>query len=61
VARLGDSEEWYVGPTKPHTPVFPYESGDGIFRDHQGKIKKQAAKFQLLEKVGGEWRKSDWK
>jgi hypothetical protein len=50
VARLGDSEEYFIGPTKPDTPII------SEFRDEQGKIKKQAAQFQLFQKSKAGWK-----
>jgi hypothetical protein len=61
IARVGNSDISFVGPTKPHTPVFPGEKGEfrekGAFRDKAGRIKKQAAKFALYRRKNNKWEK----
>ena len=43
VARLGDSlDQFFVGPEAPGCPPNP----DGGFKDPEGRIKRQAARFR---------------
>jgi len=44
VARVGDSDEWYIGPEIPGHEPFPPE---GVFKDKHFKIKKQAARYRV--------------
>lgn len=44
VARLGNSPDgFFIGPEAPGTPASP----DGGFKDGQGRIKRQAARFRI--------------
>jgi hypothetical protein len=43
VARIGNSDEFFVGPEVPH-PVPPPPGG---YRDPEGRLKRQAARFRL--------------
>src|SRR5262245_30258682 len=43
VARLGNSDEWFVGPESPGHAPRP----DGTFKDAAGWVKKQAARFRI--------------
>lgn len=43
IARIGNSEEFFIGPELPE-PVAPPAGG---YRDAQGRIKRQAARFRL--------------
>lgn len=44
IARLGNSEEFFVGPEYPGQRCYPA----GGFKDKSGKIKRQAARFRLF-------------
>jgi L-Lysine epsilon oxidase N-terminal len=56
IARLGNSpDEFFIGPEAPGHPPSP----DGGFKDAQGRVKKQAARFRIYgfddkDKVVGE-------
>lgn len=43
IARVGNSDEYFIGPEVPH-PVPPPEGG---YRDASGKLKRQAAQFRI--------------
>jgi L-lysine epsilon oxidase-like protein/heme oxygenase-like protein len=44
IARVGNSpDEFFVGPESPGNPPLP----DGGFKDPQGRIKRQAARFRI--------------
>ncbi len=43
IARIGNSDEWFIGPEVPH-PVPPPPGG---YRDASGKLKRQAAQFRI--------------
>jgi hypothetical protein len=43
IARVGNSDEFFIGPELPH-PTPPPEGG---YRDKQGKLKRQAARFRV--------------
>lgn len=43
IARVGNSDEYFVGPEVPY-PVPPPEGG---YRDAEGRIKRQAARFRV--------------
>jgi hypothetical protein len=43
IARLGDSDEFFVGPEAPGVPP---DAGDG-FKDSKGRVKRQAARFRV--------------
>ncbi len=43
IARLGDSEEFFIGPEAPGVPA---DAGDG-FKDSHGRVKRQAARFHV--------------
>src|SRR5947208_10497331 len=47
IARLGNSTEHFVGPEVPGVPARP--DGDGKFRDANGRIKRQAARYRIYE------------
>ena len=42
IARVGNSDQYFIGPEVPEQFVTP----DGGFK-HQGKVKKQAARFRV--------------
>jgi hypothetical protein len=45
IARLGNStEEYFIGPEVPGQPAEPE---DGLFKDKNGRIKRQAALFRI--------------
>ena len=46
IARVGNSNEWFVGPEQPAANPVP---ADG-YKDQFGKIKKQAARFGVFAK-----------
>ena len=46
IARVGNSDEWFVGPEQPAVNPVP----DGGYKDQSGKIKKQAARFRVFAK-----------
>jgi hypothetical protein len=43
IARVGDSEEHFIGPEVPH-PTGPPKGG---YRDAKGRLKRQAARFRI--------------
>ena len=43
IARIGNSDEFFIGPEVPH-PIPPPEGG---YRDSAGKLKRQAALFRI--------------
>ncbi|MDH5674169.1 MAG: LodA/GoxA family CTQ-dependent oxidase [Myxococcales bacterium] len=43
IARIGDSDEYFIGPELPGEPALP---SDGL-RDATGRLKKQAARFRI--------------
>jgi hypothetical protein len=43
VARIGNSDEYFIGPEVPH-PTPPPSGG---YRDATGKLKRQAALFRI--------------
>jgi L-Lysine epsilon oxidase N-terminal/L-lysine epsilon oxidase C-terminal domain len=43
IARVGDSDEYFIGPEAP-CPTAPPEGG---YRDPQGRLKRQAARFRI--------------
>lgn len=50
IARVGDSEEYYLGPeTAGGLPILPSGApfGPDDFRDAQGRIRRQAARFRV--------------
>jgi hypothetical protein len=50
VARVGDSlTDWFVGPETRAEPEPPY----GGYRDAEGRIKRQAARFRVFDHVAG--------
>ncbi|HET7540328.1 MAG TPA: LodA/GoxA family CTQ-dependent oxidase [Polyangiaceae bacterium] len=50
VARVGDSTtDWFIGPETRAEPVPPY----GGYRDADGRIKRQAARFRVFDHSGG--------
>ncbi len=44
LARLGNSDEWFVGPEVPGSGPRP---PGGTFKDHAGRVKRQAARFRI--------------
>jgi len=49
-ARVGDSpSDWFIGPETRAEPEPPY----GGYRDDEGRIKRQAARFRVFDHVGG--------
>ena len=47
IARVGDSDEFFIGPEVPG--AAPEPSGDTLekkFKDAQGRVKRQAARFR---------------
>lgn len=52
VARLGDSDEFYIGPEAPGVVVDPGGSGGpgpsgGTYRDGQARLKRQAQRYRV--------------
>lgn len=45
LARVGDSDEMFVGPETVDAPGTP----DGGYRDSEGRIRRQAARFRLFD------------
>lgn len=43
IARVGTSDAWFVGPEVPNPPAQPA----GFYRDADGKLKRQAARFRV--------------
>ncbi len=44
IARIGNSpEEYFIGPEVPEPPAKP----PGFYRDAQGRLKRQAARFRI--------------
>lgn len=43
IARVGDSDEYFVGPEVPYRTAPP----DGGYRDARGRLKRQAARFRI--------------
>jgi hypothetical protein len=51
VSRLGNSEQWYYAPEvlgRPADPRVPSKSKRIEYKDSQGRIKKQAARFRVF-------------
>jgi len=46
IARMGNSQEWYLGPELPF-PAPPPKPPDGKYKDNQCRIKRQAQRFHL--------------
>lgn len=44
IARVGDSDEYFIGPETPAVPHPPR----GGYKDGQGRIKRQAARFRVF-------------
>lgn len=49
IARVGNSAEDFIGPEVPDQPASP----EGGFRDAEGKMKRQAARFRIYEYNSG--------
>lgn len=43
IARLGDSDEYFIGPESPGLEAIP----EGGFKDAAGQVKRQAARFRI--------------
>ncbi len=43
IARVGNSDEFFIGPEVPHATVKP----KGGYRDGEGRLKRQAARFRI--------------
>ncbi len=43
IARIGNSEEYFIGPETPYRSPAP----EGGYRDAQGRLKRQAARFRV--------------
>src|SRR5258706_5545303 len=43
IARVGNSDEFFVGPEVPHATAPP----PGGYRDAEGRLKRQAARFRI--------------
>src|SRR5579864_2925500 len=43
VARVGNSDEFFIGPETPY-PTAPPQGG---YRDAEGRLKRQAARFRV--------------
>lgn len=43
IARLGDSDEYFIGPEAPEIELYP----PGGLKDSSGQIKRQAARFRI--------------
>ena len=43
IARVGNSDEFFVGPEVPHATAPPH----GGYRDAEGRLKRQAARFRI--------------
>ncbi|MFD1149088.1 LodA/GoxA family CTQ-dependent oxidase [Saccharothrix hoggarensis] len=54
VARLGNSDEYFVGPEIPGQPGLP---ADKKFKDASGKVRRQAARFRCFgyDETGTRW------
>ena len=55
LARLGNSDEFYIGPEAPGIVVDPGGSGGpgpngGTYRDSSARLKRQAQRFPLLKR-----------
>jgi len=46
IARIGNSQEWYIGPELP-LPAPPPVPADGKYKDNQCRIRRQAQRFRL--------------
>jgi hypothetical protein len=46
IARIGNSQEWYLGPELPY-PAAPPVPADGKYKDNQCRIRRQAQRFRL--------------
>jgi hypothetical protein len=46
IARIGNSQEWYIGPELPF-PAPPPVPSDGNYKDNQCRIRRQAQRFRL--------------
>jgi hypothetical protein len=46
IARMGNSQEWYLGPELPF-PAPPPVPADGKYKDNQCRIRRQAQRFRL--------------
>jgi len=46
IARMGNSQEWYLGPELPF-PAPPPVPADGNYKDFQCRIRRQAQRFRL--------------
>eukprot|EP01125_Pyxidicula_operculata_P022784 TRINITY_DN9574_c0_g1_i1.p1 TRINITY_DN9574_c0_g1~~TRINITY_DN9574_c0_g1_i1.p1 ORF type:complete len:1028 (-),score=229.28 TRINITY_DN9574_c0_g1_i1:61-3144(-) len=44
LCRVGNSEEWFLGPEKPYRYEVPE---DGKFKDKEGKLKRQGVRFRI--------------
>ena len=43
IARVGNSEEYFIGPEIP----FPVAPPPGGYRDRAGRLRRQAARFRI--------------
>lgn len=46
IARIGNSQEWYLGPELPF-PAPPSPPPGGTYKDANCRIKRQAQRFRL--------------
>jgi hypothetical protein len=46
IARIGNSQEWYIGPELPF-PAPPPIPADGKYKDNQCRVRRQAQRFRL--------------
>jgi hypothetical protein len=46
IARIGNSQEWYIGPELPF-PAPPPIPSDGKYKDNQCRVRRQAQRFRL--------------
>jgi hypothetical protein len=44
IARIGNSDEWFIGPELPYSTPPP----EGGYRDASGRLKRQAARFRIF-------------
>ena len=43
ISRVGNSDEWFVGPESPEVPADP----EGGYKDESGRVKRQGARFRI--------------
>src|SRR5579872_2293722 len=43
ISRVGNSDEWFIGPESPGVPADPV----GGYKDEAGRVKRQGARFRI--------------